>query len=344
MSLFAAASARHWDFPRNTASVMLLADYAAENGMDVAELIAGTGLRPADLGDPARTINARQELGVATNLVNKLGSNPQLGLDAGARYRVATFGIFGYACLTSPTLGEATRFAMRYYELSFAFCLPQVLVEGHTATLRFELPDISGPVARFLVQRDVAAIATVIADLLGRPVPFDEVTFTFPAEGAEGVHPALGVAATYEQPENTASFDAAMLDRRLPQANPITVAMCESQCRALVNRHRVRIGVASQVRERLVSLDGQPRTITTVAQSLAMSERTLRRRLTEEHVTFRELLDEVHYALAQEMLATGALSVDDVAVRLGYAEASSFITAFKRWSGTTPARFSRGRG
>ncbi len=45
--------------------------------------------------------------------------------------------------------------------------------------------------------------------------------------------------------------------------------------------------------------------------------------------------------LAEKLLATGALSVDDVALRLGYAEATSFIAAFKGWTGTTPARYRR---
>ncbi|WP_260860796.1 helix-turn-helix domain-containing protein [Mycobacterium tilburgii] len=55
-----------------------------------------------------------------------------------------------------------------------------------------------------------------------------------------------------------------------------------------------------------------------MARHLAVSERTLRRRLAEENTSFRELADEVHRVLAEELLGTGALSVDDIALRLGY--------------------------
>jgi AraC-like DNA-binding protein len=65
----------------------------------------------------------------------------------------------------------------------------------------------------------------------------------------------------------------------------------------------------------------------------------LRRRLAESGTSFQELLDEVREALAQELLTT--LAVEDVALRLGYAEASSFIHAFKRWKGVTPAVYAR---
>ena len=48
-------------------------------------------------------------------------------------------------------------------------------------------------------------------------------------------------------------------------------------------------------------------------------------------------------ALAEEMLTATPLSVSDVAIRLGYAESSTFIYAFKRWTGATPAAYRRER-
>ena len=77
--------------------------------------------------------------------------------------------------------------------------------------------------------------------------------------------------------------------------------------------------------------------IEAVAHEMGMSTRSLRRRLVEAGTSFRALREEVVSTLAVELLETGVLTVDDVAVRLGYAEASSFIHAFKRWTGQTPA-------
>jgi AraC-like DNA-binding protein len=339
-TLFASSGVRHWDFPRGPASAALLVGYGRERGASAADLLHGSGLSARQLDDPALTIGARQELAIVRNL-QRLYPAPGLGFDVGARYHVGTFGIFGYACLTSPTLGDAARFAVRHYELSFGFSLPTVTVEGRTATLRLDLPELTGPVAEFLLERDMTAIASVMSDLVGGAVPFESVRFGFPARGRGQRPRVLGKAPRYGADATTATFAAAQLRRALPQANPITVAMCESQCRELVNRRRKRTGVAEQVREHLVTVDGTPRTLANVARAMAMSERTLRRRLAAENTTFRQLFDEVHRALAEEMLATRALSVDDVAVRLGYAEASSFIAAFKRWTGTTPARYQR---
>ena len=344
--MFAGSQVSHWDFPRNTASAALMARFGTDSGLTIADLLDGSGLSETDLTDHGRTILGRQELAIATNLVTLLGAPAgaaDLGIRVGAGYHVGAFGIFGFACLTSPTLGDAVRFAARYYELSYGFCLPTVTVDGPVATLRLDLPGLTGPVAEFLVRRDLSAIAQVMSESSGGPVPFTAIEFAGPepASGDAAARSAFGVTPRHGGPVTVASWPAELLGHPLPQASEISVAMCRTQCTTLLERRRQRTGVALRVREQLASIDGAPHTIGKVARHLAMSERTLRRRLAEEDTTFRDLTDEVHRMLAEELLATGALSVEDIAQRLGYAEATSFIAAFKRWTGTTPARHQR---
>ena len=344
--MFAGSQLSHWDFPRNTASAALMTTFGTDSGLAVADLLDGSGLAEADLADHDRMILGRQELAIATNLVNLLGAPTgaaDLGIRVGAGYHVGAFGIFGFACLTSATLGDTVRFAARYYELSYGFCLPTVTVDGPVAALRLDLPDLTGPVAEFLVRRDLSAIAQVMSEAAGGPVPFTAIEFAgpMPESGDAEAEAAFGVTPGHGSPVTVASRPAELLAHRQPQASDLSVAMCRQQCHTLLERRRQRTGVALRVREQLASIDGAPHTIAKVAHRLAMSERTLRRRLAEEDTTFRDLTDEVHLMLAEELLATGALSVEDVALRLGYAEATSFIAAFKRWTGTTPARHQR---
>ena len=81
-----------------------------------------------------------------------------------------------------------------------------------------------------------------------------------------------------------------------------------------------------------------------LSAELGMAPRTLRRHLAAEGTSFRKLVDGVRQALAEEMLAH-RMTVDEIAERLGYSEASSFVHAFKRWKGTSVVRTSvRGEG
>jgi AraC-like DNA-binding protein len=78
-----------------------------------------------------------------------------------------------------------------------------------------------------------------------------------------------------------------------------------------------------------------------VASALHFNVRTLRRQLADEGTTFRALVEETRQLLAEELLATGRLTIEEIADRVGYAEASSFVHAFKRWKGVAPRRYAR---
>ncbi|MEU7765467.1 AraC family transcriptional regulator [Nocardia sp. NPDC049190] len=340
---------RDWNFPRGVASAALMVDYAAECGVDTARMLHATGLTERQLHDPDAQIDAHAELAVVRNLVRALPDQPALGVEVGRRYRITTFGIFGFACVSSPTLAAAIRFALRFLDLSFTFCLP--VVEWGDGEFLAWVHDESVPVdvRQFLVERDVTAMHQVMSDLLGTHLPLTRAEFRFPVpDHADRIERITVVRPRFDMPHNLFAIDPVLLKQPLPQANEHTWAMCLAQCRDLVHRRRARTGIAAEVRERLVprgGVDGfiAPPGIDAVASDLTMSTRTLRRRLDAAGTSYRALLDEVRRALAEEMLTATPLSVSDVAIRLGYAEASTFIYAFKRWTGATPAAYRRER-
>ncbi|WP_410574000.1 AraC family transcriptional regulator [Amycolatopsis sp. cmx-4-61] len=339
MAELAAPAVGDWDFPRGTASIELMTRFAAERGLAAARLLAGTALTPELLADPSVQVDARQELAVVRALAQLDGADAT-ALELGRRYRVTTFGIFGFACISSPTLRDAMLFALRYFDLSFAFCIPHVVLTADRLTLELDDSRVPADVARFLVLRDLAAIFAVMRDLLPGIAP-DELTFRHETATPEDYRAAFGIRPRFGADACRATLDPALLSRPLPQANDQTVALCAAQCEALVTRRRQRSGISQQVRERLVRLGGVDAGMDEIARQLTLSTRTLRRRLTEAGTSYRALVDEVRQTLAEELLDTGVLSVEDVAYRLGYAEASSFIHAFKRWTGMTPAAFAR---
>jgi AraC-like DNA-binding protein len=73
-----------------------------------------------------------------------------------------------------------------------------------------------------------------------------------------------------------------------------------------------------------------------VAAKLAMSSRTLHRRLKEEETTFQRVLDELREELARHYLAVSDYSSTEIAFLLGYEETNSFYRAFRAWTGNTP--------
>lgn len=80
-----------------------------------------------------------------------------------------------------------------------------------------------------------------------------------------------------------------------------------------------------------------------VAQQLHMSDRTMRRHLAIEGVSFQEILNALRYEQAQLALMMTQLSIQDIARQLGYSDASNFGHAFRQWSGMSPRQFRRQR-
>ncbi|MBK9624524.1 MAG: helix-turn-helix transcriptional regulator [Rhodocyclaceae bacterium] len=76
-----------------------------------------------------------------------------------------------------------------------------------------------------------------------------------------------------------------------------------------------------------------------IADCLHLHPRTLQRRLSDEGVTFNQLLDDYRKSLALDLVSHGNASLTQVADTLGYADQSSFHQAFRRWTKTTPMKF-----
>ena len=84
--------------------------------------------------------------------------------------------------------------------------------------------------------------------------------------------------------------------------------------------------------------DGSPKAAQ-VARALGMSKRTLSRRLQEQGITYRDLVDKLRASLAKCYLKDRNLRMSEIAYLLGYSDLSAFDHAFRRWTGKPPSKF-----
>ncbi|MET8809173.1 AraC family transcriptional regulator [Streptomyces sp. NPDC004546] len=330
-----------WDVARSPASVRLLTRLGTEHGLPLQVCLENTGIQESVLRDPSATVSARQELTVIANLLRVLGNPPGLGLEAGVRYHLTTYGIWGFAMISSPSWRSAIEVGLRYLDLTFAFASIRARARGDEFQLVLDTPDIPPDVQRFVVERDSAAIQTIQRELFASPIHIRDVSYVFPppASGAQRYAEIFGVEPAFGAAESAVGIPSEILDLPLPQSDELTSALAREQCRRLLASRHARTGLAGRVRDYLLTRTATPPDVEQVAAALHMSERTLRRRLAQEGVSFRRLLDEIREQLAEELLVTGRLPVAEVAHRLGYVEVSSFSQAFRRWKGVGPREF-----
>ncbi len=325
---------------RSISSLQVMAAYGRDRGMTLRDCLAGTGLRPDDLGDPAMMVSIDQEFTLIRNLQRQLGDVSGLGLEVGQRFHFTALGSVGFAVASCASLYQAFEVALRYMDLTFA--LTAFRLEEDASEVRIVLDEAGVPpdLHRFALERAVTVLHTQASMLFGHrqigkylhlsfPAPVDADTYV----RLFGVEPVFGAARTM------IGLDAAEMKRPVQPGSAVALHLAEEQCRRLLEARNARQGLAARVCDRLARLGGRPPEMEAMAAELCLSVRTLRRRLQEEGTSYFALCDEVRRAFAEQLLALPHVTVEAVAERLGYSEAAGFIHAFKRWTGMTPRAF-----
>jgi AraC-like DNA-binding protein len=321
-------------FRRGAAGVRAMVEVGAEHGVDAGKCLHDTGISPTMLHGNA-VVSGTQELAVAANLVTATGSASGVGLAVGERLSLRGYGVWGFALLACPTVRGAVEFGMRYLPLTYAVTGLSLRVSGDEACLVVDDDGSSDALRPFLVEREIAVTAGILRTILGESPPSMRVELRVPRAVSVDYEKALGTPVRFDAPHNAIVTDVGVLDLPLPQSDPLTLTVCERACRSLLSE-RCSPCVAQNVRE--IIADGVT-DAGLIAARLHLSDRTLRRHLAAEGTSLRHLLDEARRAQAIELMTLHRLSVEQIALRLGYSDAATFIRAFRRWTGTTPGAY-----
>lgn len=144
----------------------------------------------------------------------------------------------------------------------------------------------------------------------------------------------------FDRPRTRMIFAADYLDASIKRSNEELQRFLAQAPANILVKYRDPQSLASQIKQDLRQLPAEQWPETQgMAQSLHLSASTLRRRLAEEGQTFQGLKDGVRKELAIGWLAEPDLSFADIALRLGFADTSSFYKAFRKWSGTNPGHY-----
>lgn len=309
----------------------------ADLGLDAKRVLVGLGLSMDDLADPACRVSFRQGREVILRAM-KLGKGRALGLETGMREKITSVGLVGYAMMTAATVGEAVRLGLELQKDTGSMLeFGTRTVSGEvavTAASRFNDPDIYG----FLVEEAFASFMGIGVALAGdsfRPLRID---LAYPAPvHAEDYDRVFHCPVRFSRTECAFVFDPALFARPLVTADPIG----HRQLLEFLAFNRARTREAAEVIESvervLRSKLGGRHAIPDIARELGMSERTLRRRLAESSVSFQSLLDGLKKNRALELLANPELSVEQIAVAVGFTDPHNFRRAFRRWTGSTPS-------
>lgn len=268
----------------------------------------------------------------------RLGGDRAFGLRFGLRLNLASHGILGYALMSCRNGDQLLSLLTRYAGLAIPDIELARAVRGDRLLLTCRPSAALAPRGLF-VELVIATLVAAARSLFPQPIPGAEAWFDYPAPAHAADFALLRLPVRFRQSQCALVCDRRFLDMEIASADPALAELCARQCEDLLASMRQRAGVTEEVRRALLTAAGEFPDLPSLARRLAMSERTLRRRLAAEQTGFRAITDEVRETLACRYLTGTDLPVAEIAALVGYDDSANFRRAFKRWTGVSPGRY-----
>lgn len=267
-------------------------------------------------------------------------AQPDFGIELGMAIPAAAHGLKGMAAMSSPTLWAAMETFVRYARIRDHLFQYRCQRVGGYATLELHPRVPLHQYTRFLQGATVHAtfnIFRAIADeaALRQAV----VVLPWDAPATRDKLPATAWQVEYGGKTLAIRFPIAIADEPSQTADAdLHARMCKAGDEELT-----RLAGSIGARVRHLMHQGQPAwpTLADIADRLALSPRTLVRRLESEDLSYGQLLDEVRNELACWYLRQSSLPMSDIAERTGFSDQANFSRAFGRWQGRTPREYRR---
>ena len=324
-----------------------LLDYLARQDVDSAELLGRAQLSPQLLAQRDQRIAASTYLELLGHGV-RLTGDELLGLHLGEAVRPGYYGVLGYLIMSCATLADALHRQARYAAL--VGNLGQVDLADEPPRLGLE-PQVAHswqPLLpqqkRQLSEETLAGWVTFGHWISGLDIPPTEVRFqhSAPADTSE-YQRIFRCPVLFDQADNALVFPKRLLATPLGQADAQVQLMLDAYADRLLGEiqqghsvlDRARLELSRQLPE--VGADLQQ-----IAARLALSPRTLQRRLREAGLSFNHLVDETRQQLVVHYLRDPALELAEIAFLVGFSEPGSLARAFRRWTGQSPGEYRRG--
>ena len=310
------------------------------SGVDTGPYLRHQAISKAELSQSKRRLSFDAYVALVAEAIAETDI-PALGLKAGRRIQLVDHGILGYAFISSANLQKAFEIFALYQKIQGPLVDVSLHREGSDAVYMAER---ARPIDAELYKYGVASWlgeATNIRSMFDPgELEFTRAKVTFPeSRGADLYRELLRCDVEFGGSVNELRFPARCLELPFSFAEESVADLCAHQCDEILHEMSSEHDIVDDVRRTLLRNPGESYNLNTVAKTLAVSSRTLRRRLQDANTSFREIQTEVRMSLAGEFLSHTHLPMAEIAHLLGYSDVTAFHRSFKKNYNVTPSQY-----
>jgi AraC-like DNA-binding protein len=309
-----------------------------EHGVDPEPLLAEFDLTPAQFGEPEYTLSFHMRSRLLARCAQATRC-PHFGLLLGQRAGLSSFGLLGYLMQSAPDLRTALTLGVRNFRLHNPNSTSALVVHRSLATVSHTPFELGVEGRAQVIDLSVGIMLSTVHTLRGPGAHPIEVRIAHARPRSVAPFKEFARAPViFDAPDTAVVIPASWLDQPLPTADPMLHQLMQHRVAEL--QSQAGEAVAAQLRRILPALiDARSAVVPEAAARLGIGARTLNRRLAAEGTTFARLRDETRHSMAAQLLRGTRLQAAEIAEKLGYANASAFTTAFRRWSGQPPSQW-----
>lgn len=304
-------------------------DYGTLRGIPSEELLGSIKAPPAYLHDPAAMLEA-DDFYTVVNLVAASLKDELLGLRAAEHFSLNTLGAIYKISLNATTVQEAIFYCQEYLRATFPILNISNSLSGDPASIELNIENDLAAANRIILETSLTSIAREMRIISGEHV---NIVVSSPYCGA-------GYPAGWEKGSSFAvTFDHSVLKGALSDRSRHGLDILIPEYLLLIERMKQDGSFRSKVKVAALNMSkpGLP-DLETIADVFNITSRTLQRRLVDESVTFRQLIEELKQQICDRLIRHDRFSIADIAQVLGYSEPAAFIRSFKKWHGSSPGK------
>ncbi len=326
----------------SSALIMQILRYLSEIGIEQKNIFDKAGVELSDIDSPDKRVPIQQFYAIQEAALRITGDET-FGLHLGTSAEPGNWLILGYIVMNCSTLSEALDKLCRYEEVLGNFIRIYLSVSKKEAVLSFDIKMPDAANIRHCYEAAVSSVITMVRTITGRHIEPVVVTFPHDAPGeTEEYDHILSCPVIFNKVSTTIVFYSKDLDIPATIHNSGLLEIFEEHAKNAIDDIHADNHYTRKVNALILEWlsDGTPG-IERVAKELSVSVRSLQTRLSEEGVTFRQLLETVRKEMASGYLKDRRFSIDDITYLLGYSEPTIFRKTFKKWMGITPGDYRR---
>jgi AraC-like DNA-binding protein len=304
------------------------------------QILAEVGLDLRLFADPDNSISF-VDVGRLLNLCAKRTGIPHFGLLVGQQAGPASVGQLAELMVHAPDVGTALHSMILHVCLNDRGVVPTLTSEDGVTKLgsAVYIPMHEG--IRQIGDASLAIMCNLLRALCGETWAPAEVRFSHtPPRNIKPYESFFRSSLVFEAEENALVFPARWLQQFLPGADIQQHIMTVKRLTTIEAKMGIDFQeqVYSILRPLIVS---QTCSSEHLARMLSLHPRTLNRRLQDQGTSYREIVGKLRYEVAKQLLLDTSMPLIKISTMLGYADASVFTRAFRRWSGISPSDWRR---